>query len=68
MAIKQWLRWLRSHFLDFRVGLVPKGLIHGYIGRALEQHGLPVYSHVIYLRPDATIAASTGKTGRAIAW
>ena len=25
----------------------------GYIGRALEQHGLPVYSHVIYLRPDA---------------
>ena len=28
MAIKQWLRWLRSHFLDFRVGLVPKGLIH----------------------------------------
>ena len=53
MAIKQWLRWLRSHFLDFRVGLVSKGLIHGYIGRALEQHGLPVYSHVIYLRPDA---------------
>ena len=27
--------------MDFRVDLVPKGLIHGYIGRALEQHGLP---------------------------
>ncbi len=25
----------------------------GYIGRALEQHGLPVFSSVIYLRPDA---------------
>ena len=25
----------------------------GYIGRALAQHGLPVYSHVIYLRSDA---------------
>ena len=25
----------------------------GYIGRGLELHGLPIYSHVIYLRPDA---------------
>ncbi len=25
----------------------------GYLGRVLEQYGLPVYSHVIYLRPDA---------------
>ena len=25
----------------------------GYIWRAIEQHGLPVYSSVIYLRPDA---------------
>ena len=25
----------------------------GYMGRMLEQYGLPVYSHVIYLRPDA---------------
>ena len=25
----------------------------GYIGRAIEQHGLPTYSTVIYLRPDA---------------
>ena len=25
----------------------------GYIGRAIEHHGLPIYSHVIYLRPDA---------------
>ena len=25
----------------------------GYIGRSIEQHGLPVYSNVIYLRPDA---------------
>ena len=25
----------------------------GYIGRAIEQHGLPVYSSVIYLRPNA---------------
>ncbi len=25
----------------------------GYIGRAIEQHGLPIYSSVIYLRPDA---------------
>ena len=25
----------------------------GYIGRAIEQHGLPVFSSVIYLRPDA---------------
>ena len=25
----------------------------GYIGRAIEQHGLPIYSNVIYLRPDA---------------
>ena len=25
----------------------------GYIGRAIEQHGVPVLSSVIYLRPDA---------------
>ncbi len=25
----------------------------GYIGRGIEQHGLPIYSNVIYLRPDA---------------
>ena len=25
----------------------------GYIGRTIEQHGLPVYSNVIYLRPNA---------------
>ena len=25
----------------------------GYIGRAIEQHGLPIYSNVIYLRSDA---------------
>ena len=25
----------------------------GYMGRMLEQYGLPVYSHVIYLRPNA---------------
>ena len=25
----------------------------GYIGRAIEHHGLPIYSSVIYLRPDA---------------
>ncbi len=25
----------------------------GYIGRSIEQHGLPIYSSVIYLRPDA---------------
>ena len=25
----------------------------GYIGRAIEQHGVPVFSSVIYLRPDA---------------
>ena len=25
----------------------------GYIGRTIEQHGLPVYAHVLYLRPDA---------------
>ena len=25
----------------------------GYIGRTIEQHGLPTYSTVIYLRPDA---------------
>ena len=24
----------------------------GYIGRTIEQHGLPVYSNVIYLRPN----------------
>ena len=27
--------------------------IVGYIGRGIEQHGLPIYSNVIYLRPDA---------------
>ncbi len=25
----------------------------GYMGRAIEQYGLPIYSHVIYLRPNA---------------
>ena len=25
----------------------------GYIGRSIGQHGLPIYSNVIYLRPDA---------------
>ena len=25
----------------------------GYIGRGIEQHGRPIYSNVIYLRPDA---------------
>ena len=25
----------------------------GYIGRAIESYGLPIYSNVIYLRPDA---------------
>ena len=25
----------------------------GYIGRSIEQHGLPIYSSVIYLRPEA---------------
>ena len=25
----------------------------GYIGRSIEQHDLPIYSNVIYLRPDA---------------
>lgn len=25
----------------------------GYVGRAVERHGLPVFSSVIYLRPDA---------------
>ena len=25
----------------------------GYIGRAIEHHGVPVYSSVLYLRPDA---------------
>ena len=25
----------------------------GYIGRGIEQHGLPIYSNVIYLRPEA---------------
>ena len=25
----------------------------GYIGRSIENHGLPVYAHVLYLRPDA---------------
>ena len=25
----------------------------GYIGHAIEHHGLPIYSNVIYLRPDA---------------
>ena len=25
----------------------------GYVGRAIEQHGLPIYSNVIYLRPNA---------------
>ena len=29
MTIKQGLLWRRSHFLSFRVDLVPKGLIHG---------------------------------------
>ncbi len=25
----------------------------GYIGHGIEQHGLPIYSSVIYLRPEA---------------
>ena len=25
----------------------------GYIGRAIEHYGVPIYSSVIYLRPDA---------------
>ena len=25
----------------------------GYIGRSIEHHGLPLYAHVLYLRPDA---------------
>ena len=25
----------------------------GYIGHAIRQHGLPIYSNVIYLRPNA---------------
>ncbi len=25
----------------------------GYIGRSIEQHGLPIYSNVLYLRPNA---------------
>ena len=25
----------------------------GYVGRAIEHHGLPIYSNVIYLRPNA---------------
>jgi len=25
----------------------------GYIGRAIEHHGLPIYSNVVYLRPNA---------------
>ena len=25
----------------------------GYIGHAIEHHGLPIYSNVIYLRPNA---------------
>ena len=79
MAVFKW-----DCNVHFRVGLVPKGLIHGlypiqsnhahsrpprcaaalawilqelrmagYMGRMLEQYGLPVYSHVIYLRPNA---------------
>ncbi|MXX39568.1 MAG: hypothetical protein F4Z85_16180 [Gemmatimonadetes bacterium] len=31
---------------------MPQRMI-GYIGRSIEQHGLPIYSTVIYLRPDA---------------
>ena len=30
----------------------------GYIGRGIEQHDLPIYSNVIYLRPDASKALS----------
>ena len=31
---------------------MPRRMV-GYIGRAIEHHGLPIYSNVIYLRPDA---------------
>ena len=30
----------------------------GYIGHAIRQHGLPIYSNVIYLRPNAGRARS----------
>ena len=29
------------------------GRMAGYIGHAIRQHGLPIYSNVIYLRPNA---------------
>jgi predicted transposase YdaD len=31
---------------------MPRRMV-GYIGRSIEQYGLPIYSNVIYLRPDA---------------
>ena len=31
---------------------MPRRMV-GYIGRAIEHHGLPIYSNVIYLRPNA---------------
>ena len=31
---------------------MPRRMV-GYIGRGIEQHGLPIYSSVIYLRPEA---------------
>ena len=31
---------------------MPRRMV-GYIGRAIESYGLPIYSNVIYLRPDA---------------
>ena len=31
---------------------MPRRMV-GYIGRAIEHHGLPIYSSVIYLRPNA---------------
>ena len=48
MAIKQGLLWLRSHFLSFRVGLVPKGLIHGLY---------PIQSNSAHPRPPHCAAA-----------
>ena len=34
-------------------GIPMKHRIPSYVGRAIEKYGLPVYSSVIYLRPDA---------------
>ena len=35
-----------------RIPAMPRRMA-GYIGRAIEHHGLPIYSNVIYLRPNA---------------